>query len=324
MTIHSPTAAILERWDQFNSASPTGSIFTSSLWLRAFMTQAQRSMRLVVDSRDGEWRSGLPVLVRSKGLYRSAVPPDATPYFGIVVTPEIAQPNVDAAVAESLALLTPEMMHIANYVEIPLLPGLSVQRVQTWGSERRRTYWAATSGVDEGSFPKEVRYEIRKARNLNLELEASQDIDLFYETLVLMCNGKGIGPPLPRRMLTAILKDGLSKSIASIYLVRCKTDVAAGAVILKDRWRSYYWLAATNPKYRSTGASYMLLAGILEQLAGTSKVLDLVGANVPSVARFKAHFAAKEVDYSVLKGFSSRWSSMTRKTYQQIRRRLTA
>ena len=307
-------------WAQFNDNSPTGSVFTSEIWLNAFRSFPRHTVNLIVLPESGPWICALPLFIRTKRFFRTALPPPATPYFGFVFS-AAASGVSDWMTGEPKKAIEREILRMVHYAEIPNAPGIHLNPTIRWKLEERSTYMAdLRSLTPETELRKDVRYELRKARGLGVRVDHAQEPESFFELLVEVCKVKGIALPLPRAVFLSIASELLRRRRMRIYLAKQGTTHAAGAVIIFDARRAYYWLAAANPEFRSTGASYLLLHEILGDLADTAtSSIDLVGANVSSVARFKAHFASGTESYSVLKGFSSKYARLARETYQRIR-----
>jgi GNAT acetyltransferase-like protein len=309
-------------WDQFNEDSPTGTIFTSSSWLTALHAIPGLYLGIVVVELDGRWICGVPLAVRKKGPFWTALPVGASPYFGIVVSPSIDRGHPANGTGRVITLLASEILNHVHYVEIPNVPGLKIRAPFGWEIEERKTSTRnLRSATEPSKGDKELRYELRRAERADLRVETPGDPDAFLKLLRNAFEAKRLDVPVSRIVFQRLYNELKPRNRMSIYLASRSGELAAGAVILRDAHAHYYWIAATNPVFRSTGASYLLLNQILRDLQGTGPgVLDLVGANVPSVARFKSHFASETQTYSVLKAHSSLAAKLTRRVYQRIRR----
>lgn len=307
-------------WARFNAESPTGSIFTSEIWLNAFRNFPEHDIKLVVLPESGPWICALPLFIKTKRFFRTALPPPATPYFGFLFSSSALGVSKKEA-AENQRAIEDETLRMVHYAEIPSAPGIRLDPSMPWEVEQRSTYFAdPRSRIPETELRKGVRYELRKARELGIRVEYADEPEPFFELLVKMCHAKGIALPLPRGVFLSLARELHHQGRMRIYFAKQGMANAAGAVIIFDARSVYYWLAAANPEFRRTGASYLLLHEILGDLADKATAsIDLVGANVHSVARFKAHFASRTESYPVLKGFSSKYARLARQTYQRIR-----
>lgn len=311
---------IVPAWDRFNLGSPTGTIFTSSSWLTVIGGSSGVSIAIALHESDGQWICGLPVAIRAKGPFRTAMPLRASPYFGFVLSTSLGHRVPQNTVDQAVAPLMSELLKHANYVEIPNRPGLAMSVPLGFDVEERKTYVRDLAESDRTARPdKEVRYELRRAEHNDLQVGPG-DPSGFLDVLQSAFRNKGLNAPVTRPEFMELYRKFRPGGGLSIYLARRRDEVAAGAAILRDTHSYYYWLAATNPTFRSKGASYLLLHEILRDLKRNGPPeLDLVGANVPSVAKFKSHFASKTQSYLVLKGFSSSYARLARMAYQRVR-----
>ena len=310
----------MPKWDRFNFESPTGTIFTSSSWLTAMGSSSGISLAVALLESEGHWTCGLPVAIREKGLFRTAMALPASPYFGFVLSDSLGFSPAQNTVNEAVARLTSEILKHAHYVEVPNRPGLTMCAPHGLDLEERKTYIRDLEKGGGSEEPdKQVRYELRRAELSNLRVGPGDPAG-FLNLIQPAFRSKGLDVPLTKPEFMELYRKFHPNGQISIYLARRGVDIAAGAVVLRDHHSHYYWLAATNPTFRSTGASYLLLHEILRDLrrSGPSE-LDLVGANIPSVAKFKAHFASKPQSYLVLKGFSSIYARLGRRVYQRMR-----
>jgi len=313
---------IASEWDRFNERSPTGTVFTSSNWLAVFRRPAGLTIRLLLAESDGQWLCGVPLAIRTKGPFRSAMPIGASPYFGFVISPGLqTEPHQDLP-NNPVALLASEILTQVHYAEIPNVPGWRVDVPPRWEVEERKTYTRTLNdGIGHKPPEKDVRYELRKAERSKLRVEPSENPEVFVDLMRDAFRAKRLDAPVSASAFLELYGELRPGGRISVYLARRGEDVAAGAVILHDRRAHYYWLAATSSAFRSTGASYLLLQEIVKDLSRKGpRELDLVGANVPGVARFKAHFASQTASYLVLKGYSSTAARVTHRAYQRLHR----
>ena len=247
------------------------------------------------------------------------MPPRASPYFGLVLNGTLGSRATQDTLNEAASRVTREILKHAHYVEIPNRPGLTMGAPHRFSIEERLSYVRGLADTDIASEPdKQVRYELRKAEANRLRVVPG-DPAMFLNLLERAFRSKGLDLPLSGPAFLELYRELHSKGQISIYLTQQDNEIAAGAVILRDRHTQYYWLAATDPAFRSKGASYLLLDEILRDIPSKGPPeLDLVGANIPSVAKFKAHFASKTQSYLVLKGFSSSFARLGRRAYQRM------
>jgi hypothetical protein len=93
-----------------------------------------------------------------------------------------------------------------------------------------------------------------------------------------------------------------------MFLVRTKEkEIISGAVLLVDRDRIFYWVAASDLKLLGTGGNQLLIKEIIEKIAPQYSFIDFVGADIESIAAYKSTFGARLIPhYQVSKVISHR------------------
>ncbi|MEF8811836.1 MAG: GNAT family N-acetyltransferase, partial [Bacteroidales bacterium] len=82
------------------------------------------------------------------------------------------------------------------------------------------------------------------------------------------------------------------------YVVYKSNTPIAGLTILTFRETAYNWLAGVNPEYFNTGVNQFLMRNVIQDLClNQIKYFDLVGANTPGVADYKATYNFDLIPY---------------------------
>lgn len=97
-------------------------------------------------------------------------------------------------------------------------------------------------------------------------------------------------------------------------------QVVALQVIVLDKNTVYTWIYGTIPEKNYTGADSLLIWEAIKRYRNTHKFLDLMGANIPSIAFFKKGFGGKLTPYYVTERFSSLISRISFRAYTKIRK----
>lgn len=154
----------------------------------------------------------------------------------------------------------------------------------------RKTY---IKQLDNLSYKQDVHRRIRIAEKNNIVLKADQDQE---EGLDWHCREfrdkyrqsrrfvKGI-----RSLLLLLGKHGL----ISYYHAYFENKMAASAILFKDEphQRAYLWYLTTDPAYHRLGAHGALYDFFFRDLKAKGYMqVDLCGANIPSIAAYKAGF----------------------------------
>ena len=163
---------------------------------------------------------------------------------------------------------------------------------------------------------KDAKYEINKAKNSGIIIEENKEIDKFlilYEKTFLRQNSK---VPIKKGFIKDMV--GTLKNKCRLYSAITKeNEVVSGALVVWDEKKAYYLMAASEPNLKH-GANYLLLWHIIEDMSGKFNSIDLVGANIPNLIKFKREFATELVHYFVVEKYSPFFIEILDKLYRNI------
>lgn len=288
-------------WDRLVDASPQGTVFSQSGFLRALGCPLRRYLvhsggRPLALCAAPEDDSGERLLAR-----------DFTPYLGLMFLPEAgALPRqrvldemrisefmiaaltgryrtIEMALSWHFADLRPFLWH--NY---------HASELGQFKATPRYTGVLDLTTLDCASFPAQTRacrrQELRKAADCMVREES--DVERFLALYQLTFARQQIVLPdatlaLVRRIACSALEHGYGR------LSSCASgpDVASMTLFLFDQKRAYYLFAANDPELRGTGAATRLMfENIYEAKRRGLAELDFVGANSPNRGDFKLSF----------------------------------
>lgn len=287
-------------WDAFVAASPQGTVFSSSAFLRSLGAPFRR----FVVHGGGAALAQVALVEDAAG---GAIRYPFTPYQGILFAP-VGDALPRQRVLDEFRLtefIVAELTQRYRTLEMALSWAFTDLRPFLWhnygmaGAPQFRTaprYTALLdlSAIDDRDFAADARacrrQELKKASALAIDdapaiqdflqlygrTFARQDIALEEDRIALV-----------RSITEAALAQGYGR------LSACSTaqGPAAMALFLYDRHRAYYLFAANEPAQRNTGASTRLMFdNILEAKRRGLRELDFVGVNSPARGDFKLSF----------------------------------
>jgi len=144
------------------------------------------------------------------------------------------------------------------------------------------------------------RQEYRKALKEDFFVERTTNIEILNRLHAMTFERQGIfRTKEEEELLLNISKAALDKGFGELLVCNDKNGNAASAsLFLFDKHYGYYHFGASNPDYRKSGASTLL---IMENIRGCidKKLLgvDFVGVNSPNRGDFKTSFNAQAVKY---------------------------
>jgi hypothetical protein len=288
-------------WDQLVEASPQGTVFSQTGFLRSLGCHFRR------------YRIGTPsqalalcsVIEDDRGEQVRAF--DFTPYQGILFMPNPAAPQRQRVLDEFriTEFLVNALTSRYDKVAMPLSWNVKDLRPFLWHNYHasdqgqfqatpRYTAVLDLTTLDSHSFPEQTRacrrQELRKAANYLVQED--HDIDLFLTMYGLTFLRQGIALPeatlqLVRRITVMALAQGYGR------LSSCITPqgVASMMLVLFDKKRAYYLFAANNPDLRNTGsATRLMFENIFFAKQRGLAEFDFVGVNSPNRGDFKLSF----------------------------------
>lgn len=144
------------------------------------------------------------------------------------------------------------------------------------------------------------RQEYKKVPKLNLSMSESNDVEAFMKLYKLTFERQNI--TLEESVLgnvTRVVNAAVSNGIGR--LVFCKDGDGAlhsAIVTLHDELCTYYMFGATDPNFRSSGASTsLILDSIKHSFASNRLRFDMVGINSPQRGDFKTSFNAEPTPF---------------------------
>lgn len=290
-----------EIWDSIVADSKQGTVFHSVDWLELSLSSVNLSFpnsalhlnqRMFVLTAEGEpvgAFAGLEYSFLGLKVLVSPSPRTFTPYGGLVVRER--RQNLYSLLMKSLLKEYPIIMS----TDPPITPA----------TELPQQYIMKYTFVLDLTMPVDIlwsrirkgtRRHVKKAENDGVSvLEASDEnhIRSYHDLLRETHERKDISGLLPLSFYVDVFRK-LGGNRVKLLLAVYKDDPVAGAFLLYDSKRFYYWSGASTETGLSLGANSMIQWKAI--LWGKDRGLleyDMVGANIPSVAFFKAAFGGE-------------------------------
>jgi len=285
-------------WDSIVASSKFGTIFHSTHWLKLYlqadqMLSSPRFLVLLDDGNPVGVYAGSEYDFHGLKAFMSPAPRSWTYYGGLVVSsPERGRTH------ELWRVLMSSLLK--NYT---IVVSTDPPSMETLGWCEQQT--ARKTLVVRLSLPVEKlwsriregrRREIRKAERegvLVVEGDRPDDVQAYYEMLKQTRDRKRFRTILPFRFYANVLHT-LGQNRAKLFLAVYRNEPVAGVFLLNDSKRLYYWSGASNEAGLRLGANSLVhwKAILFGRERGLSEY-DMLGANIPSVASFKAGFGGE-------------------------------
>lgn len=299
-------------WDKFVEESKQGTLFSTSLWMEVLNEYRDGKAKLLGIFKSNELVSGILLYERKKAFLDIMAYPPLTPFTPILFKESGASSysKTESSQKKIIGIINDYLAKNYNFVTLQLEPSIRDVRPFLWLGWKSSVNY--TYEIDIGSIKnlwekidKDAKYEINKAKRNNVEISEGKDADKFldlYEKTFLKQNLK---IPISKDFIKKMLKILSGKNKCKLYFAKAADgEIVSGALAAWDNKKPYYLLAASDPNAK-VGANYLLLWSIIEDMSKNFRSMDLVGANIPNITKFKREFATKLVPYYIVEKYSS-------------------
>jgi len=143
-----------------------------------------------------------------------------------------------------------------------------------------------------------LRRNLKKAQAAQLEVTLAQDITPL---LHLFKQGKGQELRELRnehyQLLARLYAQARLAGVGHVWEVRQNSELLAAAFLLEEPTRTVFLFGASSEAGKKQNAMALLLDQAIRRHAGTPRIFDFEGSEVPGVAKFYGSFGAKPVPY---------------------------
>jgi lipid II:glycine glycyltransferase (peptidoglycan interpeptide bridge formation enzyme) len=148
------------------------------------------------------------------------------------------------------------------------------------------------------SFAPAVRRQIRKAEKGEVEIRDTSLPANSFRLLRKTFEKRGEKCPVPEKFFCEFLGGEALAPYRSQVAAYSGDELLSFVTLLSYKQTGYYALAATDPDHLASGVSSLLVWRALQQLQEAGEeTFDFVGANIPSIARFKEGFGPTLREY---------------------------
>ena len=314
-------------WDSFVAGSAHGTVFSTKAWLDAGAS-AQGGQPFILGAWDGdELIAGLGYTEVSRGPLKKANTPVLTPYSGLVYNIGFDNPQQDT---ESLQLLCAEKLigHLQrkyNHVLLSHSPDFSDIRPFSWSNWTERVRYTYLLDI---SYPEllwkntreRARRKIKKARE-NLKIGGPVSSEVVADMHERFYRDRHRTPPVSRAIVISMMDALNGSGLLDINTVYDESGrVIALQVAVLGLKTVYTLLYGTLPDSDYSGADSLLIWNAVTKYSATHTRLDLVGANIPSIAFFKKGFGGTLTPHYVTEYYSSPLAHAAFSFYSKLRK----
>ncbi len=304
----------LDSWDEFVAGSPQGSVFHTTAWKHVIEKSGEGELAFWGCFEDRMLCGGVVFLERERHGQRTAVTPLLTPYCGLLLDEPAGekfsdQISRDTRVAATLAGALTDHFSYVNLMNSPALHDVRPLTDAKFELIPRFTYLINLClPVDElwQRLDGSVRRQIRKAERSDFEVTDNLNVEEGFTLFGSTFTRRGETNPISRAFFEEIVESERLREKRRIFCAIRQGRLESFIVSLSDTETTHYALAATDEAALGEGvSSYLVWEMIKNQATEGMKTLDFVGANIPSIARFKEGFNPRLQIYFHAQYFSS-------------------
>lgn len=303
-------------WDRFVRASAQGNAFSTSTFLAALGVGYERWLVC----RRGEPILAALLLVEDGAPLQAPYP--LCMYHGVMLDARAATLPVHTRVRRTLALVDFLLARLSE------LHGRLSFCLHHSFPDVRSLSWFNYHEPESGRFHLEIRYsavvdlaalddlegylrairdarraEYLRARDAGFTVRPHDDLEQLERLERLTFERQGIELGSRERQILRSVGAATARAGTGEFLacVGPSGEIVSGTFFLRDDRYAYYWIGATDPAFRRTGAgTFVLVESMRRARAAGLAALDLVGVNSPNRGDYKTSFNATPVPYYVV------------------------
>ncbi len=312
-------------WDKFVEESRQGNLFSTSLWMEVLNHYPDGKAKLIGIFRSNEIISGILLYERKKAFLNIMAYPPLTPFTSIIFkeSKSLKISKMESSQKKIIGIFDDYLNKKYNFIALQLEPSIKDVRPFLWlgwKSTINYTYKVDLSNLDNlwEKIDKDAKYEINKAKKNNIKITTGENIEEFLVLYEKTFSKQGSKTPLNKDFIKEMFGVLLKKDKIRLYSAKTSSgEVISSSIAIWDNKKAYYILAASDPD-ANVVANYLLLWQIIEDMSKKFSSMDLVGANIPAIVKFKREFATKLVPYYTVEEYSSVFVKILHKLYNKI------
>ena len=292
-------------WDRFVKIAFGGTVFSSSSWLRCASEAVGGNPLMLGCYRNEKLVGGCGLLeVRRFGVSKATTPP-LTPYSGFMYLRDgsLKRVTMEAESERISGSLIEKLESDYGYIQISHAPDVVDIRYfqwKDWRTSLRYTYLIDIGELEAlwESFEGRTRNAINKAKKGGFRVRGTDEIDLFLKLYGMVYSKQHAVTPLGADAIRKFYSSARKSGLCQMYLVESPSGEPASSVVFVFGFDSLYaWIGGGDPAFNASGANSLLYWKVFEATSGIFPVFDFIGANIPSIAKFKRGFGGRLTPY---------------------------
>ena len=271
------------RWDELIAQSTAETIYPYTWYLD---TVSENWSALVAD----DYRFVMPVVWKKKAGMKYIYQPFYTQQLG-VFSREYVDP---ALIREMLKILYRKFRFAGMNLNVKNLVG----EEKPFSVEDKSNYILPLDREYDAHYR---TYTTNTKRNLKKSLEYSHELvkNLPVEELVKLKREHDVIRRSKEEYgwLLKVFDTIMQRDAGAIYAIKSDQKIEAAAFFAFSRSRAIYLLSVSSPEGKEHRGMFRIVDTFIRDHAGSDRILDFEGSNIPTVARFFAGFGAQAEIY---------------------------
>lgn len=297
----------LKEWNRIVKESSYGTIFHTLEWME-ILTKIFKVKELHLGIyKNNELIGVFPAFLQRKGIFKLITSPlreAATPYGGPIIKESLK------GVLSAFDKFTKPI----GYVDVTFSPKLNLNSeiLKNYNYEERFTYILnLEQEIDDiwKNLKKKCRNAIRKAEKSNvtiIEGDKKEYLEEYYKMVEDTYKKSNIKPPISMKYYQMVFDVLYPKKQLKVLFAEYDGKLVAGAIFPYFDNRIYYWDGASYREYNKVAPNNLIQWHLIQwAVENEFKIYDMVGANIPSIAKFKASFGGDMLKYFYVYKFNS-------------------
>ncbi|MFC2089960.1 GNAT family N-acetyltransferase [Bacteroidota bacterium] len=310
-TVRYVTEDEYQTWDAFVMQNKDGTIFHTSRLALALLKVENNAHASIIGcfSKDGQLAGGMIVGWKQlPGKMKVMVTPYASPFSGPLVSARDTE-YVTKQESHSFSILHVILDFVErefNLVNFLLPTGFNDIRVFNWRNYSSRVFYTYVGEISDPEklykqFQSDIRRRITIAEKYSYSIKQNRSHDhvqIVYDLLSKSYERQDHPFKFTLEQFSDLLGDSDLKNNLSMYSVWNEDLPVAALLMLHYKDTAYYWMAGGDNEHFDTGLNQLLFWEVIKMMSELGlKNMNMVGANTPTISRYKSSYNFELVPY---------------------------
>lgn len=290
-------------WQEFLRGMSQGSLFHRWEWQDVVEAGfGVRVNRLGIFNHEGVLLGLFPLMERKMSLLKlagSSLSGTATPHCGPLGSVTMAEilPALEVYAGEKHYAYLEIRLQDLQEREVLAQNGYTVEELLTLDLHIPQDEEALWKGLEV-----RCRNAVRKAEKSGVEVFEPQTLEEwlepYYELSCGVYRRQEKEPPFTREYFTALWQNLHPSGDLLVLLARYEGKIIAGQIFPRDKNVGYYLDGVSDREYNKVAPNNLLQWEYIKRTPKLGiQLYDMIGANIPSIAKFKKSFGSSERSY---------------------------